>query len=123
MPVYLFQHPKTEEIIEITQKMNDPHIYSDEEGVRWNRVFTKPNAAISDNLINADTSEADFVRKTSEKNYTLGDMWNLSAELSEKRKRVNGQDPIKEKAKKSYERKTGKKHPHSKQGGGGDIAI
>jgi len=118
MPSYIFQHPKTEEYIEILQKMNEPHVYVDDSGVEWNRVFTIPNALISDNLINADTTSKEFARKTSEKNYTLGDMWDLSAELSEKRKRVNGKDLTKEKAKKDYERKTGKPHPQAKKGGG-----
>ena len=124
MPRYLFQHPKTEETIEVTQGMKEEHVYIDESGIKWNRVFTKPHAAIKNNLINADTSEQDFVRKTSEKNYSLGEMWDLSAELSQKRKRVHGNDPIKEKEKKKYEQRTGKKHPHS--GGGekqSDISI
>ena len=124
MPTYLFQHPKTDEIIEVVQRMQDPHTFVDKEGVEWVRVFTSPNAAVTDNLISADTSESEFVRKTAEKNYSLGDMWNLSAELSEKRKRVNGNDPIKEKEKKRYEKRTGKKHPHSGgSGSGGSISI
>ena len=102
--------------------MDDPHVYSDENGVEWDRVFTSPNMNVTDNLIGADTSEADFVRKTSEKNYTLGEMWDLSSELSEKRARVNGKDPIKEKEKKKYERRTGKKHPHS-GGKSNDFSI
>ena len=113
MPIYLYKNPKTEEIIEVVQKMDDPHVYSDEEGLEWDRIFTSPNMNVTDNLIGADTTEKEFVRKTHEKNYSLGDMWDLSAELSEKRKRVNGKDPIKEKAQKKYERRTGKKHPHS----------
>jgi len=120
MPVYLFQHPTTEEIIEVVQGMKEDHIFVDENGTEWNRVYTKPNAAIGDNLINADTSAKEFARKTADKNYSLGDMWNLSAELSEKRKRVNGKDPIKEKTKKSYERKTRKRHP---QGGSTDGSV
>ncbi len=123
MPVYLFQNPETGETVEVIQGMKEKHTFVDDQGVEWKRVFTSPNTAVSDNLIGADTTEAEFVRKTSEKNYTLGDMWDLSARLSEKRAKANGQDPIKEKEKKKYEKHTGKRHPHGKQGGGGKISI
>jgi len=39
MPAYTFQHPKTEEVIEVTQSMTDEHVYIDEKGVRWKRVW------------------------------------------------------------------------------------
>ena len=39
MPVYIFQHPQTEEIIEIIQKHDENHIYIDEFDVKWNRVL------------------------------------------------------------------------------------
>ena len=39
MPLYTYEHPESEEIIDIIQGMNDEHIYIDKEGVKWNRVF------------------------------------------------------------------------------------
>lgn len=33
MPQYLFEHPKTNEIIEITQSIHDQHKYTDESGI------------------------------------------------------------------------------------------
>lgn len=39
MPIYTFQHPKTEEIVEITQSMTDKHVYVDEKGIEWKRVW------------------------------------------------------------------------------------
>jgi hypothetical protein len=39
MPLYTFQHPKTKEVIEITQSMTEKHIYVDSEGVEWSRVW------------------------------------------------------------------------------------
>ena len=39
MPLYTFQHPKTKEVIEINQSMTDKHVYTDEKGVEWNRVW------------------------------------------------------------------------------------
>ena len=105
MPTYIFQHPETREIKEVYQKMNDSHCFVDKNGVSWDRVFTSPNMAVNDNLINADTTCEDFVRKTADKNYNLGEMWDLSAELSEKRKKARGQDDVKEEAKTKYSKK------------------
>ena len=49
------------------------------------------------------------------KNITQGDLWDLSGELSRKRAKSRGKDPIKEKSVSAYERKTGgKAHPHAK---------
>jgi hypothetical protein len=112
MPIYEYEHPETGESIEIAQKMSDEHVYVDSNGIEWSRVWASPNAAIKDNLINADTTAEDFVRKTKEKNYNVGEMWDLSRELSEKRKRVAGKDHVKEKTKKTYEKKCRKPHPH-----------
>lgn len=110
MPAYIYEHPKTGETIELIQKMKDKHIYIDEEGIEWNRVFFAPNAAIDSDL-NADTSSADWMRKTSNKKWTVGDAWDASAELSNKRKQQRGQDPLKKKYFKDYsERRKGIKH-------------
>jgi hypothetical protein len=112
MPVYEFEHPETGEIVDVVQKMSGEHVYENPKGVKWNRVWMSPNAAIKDNLINADTTAEEFVRKTKEKNYNVGEMWDLSKELSEKRKRVAGKDHVKEKTKKAYQKKCDKAHPH-----------
>lgn len=113
MPVYIFQHPNTQEVKEIVQGMNEPHVYVDKKGVKWDRIFTKPQAAL-DTKINAHSVE-DFKNKTRNKNYTLGQMWDTSAELSEKRGGASGQDEIRQKAEDAYEKKTGKIHPQSKK--------
>ena len=114
MPVYVFQHPETRELKEVLQKMNEPHSFVDEGGVEWGRVWSTPNMAVGDSLISADTSCEDFVKKTKDKNYNLGEMWDLSAQLSEKRQQVAGVDHVKEKTKKAYTKKCkGKKHPHA----------
>ena len=116
MPTYLFKHPDSGETVEIVQKMNDPHDYTDENNVKWDRIFLSPNTSVGDNLINADTTQDEFVKKTKEKNYNLGEMWNLSRELSAKRKRVAGVDHVKEKTKKEYEQKCDKPHPLGGEG-------
>ena len=113
MPLYLFQNPKTGKVKEVIQKMNDDHVYFDEEGIQWNRIFTSPQASM-DTQICKDSSQ-DFVRKTREKNYSLGQMWDMSAELSEKRGGASGHDEVRNKAEEAYKKKTGKRHPHAKK--------
>lgn len=113
MPIYLYQHPKTEKITEVYQSMEDEHIYIDPDGVKWNRVFTKPQASI-DTQIDPHSSK-DFVEKTRNKNATIGELWDRSAELSEKRAKTGGRDETKIKAQESYTRRTGKEHPSIRQ--------
>lgn len=102
MPIYLFRNPKTGEIKEITLGINEEKKYS-EKGISWERVFTIPNASI-DTKIN-EFSERDFLEKTNKKNYSLGEMWDTSKELSEKREKVQGKDSVKEKALENYSKK------------------
>ena len=45
MPLYTFQHPDSEEVIEIVQSMNDKHFYIDENAVEWKRVWEAPNTS------------------------------------------------------------------------------
>ena len=43
MPLYVFKNPNNNKIIEIVQKMTDKHVYVDQDGVEWQRVFLSPN--------------------------------------------------------------------------------
>ena len=95
MPIYVYKNPGTGEVKEIAQSMNDPHEYTDENGVKYERQFGALNLC-KDQSIDA-FSEKDFARKTRDKNYNLGEMWKASNELSEKRKSIAGKDEIKEK--------------------------
>ena len=45
MPIYQFQHPLSQEVIELSFKMNDEKTYIDQEGVEWKRVFSPINLA------------------------------------------------------------------------------
>lgn len=107
-PIYLYQHPETEEIKEILQGMNDPHVF-EEDNIQWNRVYTVPRASI-DTKINPFSAN-EFVAKTGSKKGTVGEVMDLSAELSEKRaESTGGTDPVKQKLFNDYKNKTGKKH-------------
>lgn len=103
MPEYLFQNPDTGEIISVIQGINEDHDYS-EDGKVFERVFTVPNASIDSEV--DPFSVQQFTDKTKSMKGTMGDMWDYSKELSEKRKQINGgEDPIRKKAEKEYSEK------------------
>ena len=111
MPIYQYSHPKTGEIANVFQGMNDKHEFF-RDGVKWNRVFTVPQASI-DTQIDA-MSQKDFVEKTGKKRGKLGDMFDASREASDKRKQIMGHDPVKKKYWDDYAAKRkGKRHPKS----------
>tara|TARA_Y100000310_G_C20542040_1_gene743768 strand:- start:551 stop:922 length:372 start_codon:yes stop_codon:yes gene_type:complete len=115
MPAYIFENPKTGETVEVFQKMMDKHEYFDDDGLQWNRVFVSPNASI-DSAVSADTSEAEWMRRTGNKKMTVGDAWDASKELSDKREKQMGKDPVKEKFFKDYSKKRkGMKHEQQKK--------
>lgn len=110
MPLYTYQHPETEEYIDIIQGMNDTHVYIDQEGVSWKRIFYSPQANIDSNTDPFD-NEA-FINKTSNQKGSYGDLIDQSKELSQKRADKLGYDPVKNKYFKEYRKKRrGLKHP------------
>lgn len=113
MPLYTFEHPITKQRKTFLQRMNDVHKFFDGEGTEWNRVFEIPQAKVS-TLSSIDPfNKNQFMDKTRTMSGTVGDLWDLSAELSEKRKAKRGKDTVKEQAIKDYRKKTkGKLHPH-----------
>lgn len=109
MPIYVYQNPNTEEYIEVFQGMNDEHKYVDESGLEWKRVFIAPNAAID--LDANPFDKQSFVDKTSNAG-TMGDLWDRSKEMSDKRAaQCGGVDPYKKQYFKDYSSKRkGAKH-------------
>ena len=95
MPLYVFRHPEYPVTIEVLQSMKEPHVYFDDEGVEWVRVWEAPNTII-DSDINPDSAQ-EWEKKTQNKKMTLGDAWDKSKELSEKRVKKYGYDPMKQK--------------------------
>lgn len=109
MPIYIYQNPKTEEIKELCQSVHDIHEYIDESGLKWNRIFTAPELN-TDGTLRANCTEKEFAEFTKKKKGTVGDLWDRSKELSEKRKKIFGKDPVKEKYKIDWsEKRKGKK--------------
>ena len=106
MPLYIFQHPETEEEIELFFGMNDKKSYTDKDGTEWKRVFTGSQLSTIGKVDPWDN--ADFVNKTAQKKGTVGNMMDLSKELSEQRAKDNGGvDPVKEKYYKDYSKARG----------------
>lgn len=111
MPTYIFKNPKTEDHIEIIQSMNDEHIYIDENGLQWKRVWVNPQLNTESNIDPFDNSA--FIEKTGKMKGSYGDMLDLSKEMSDKRKSAHGGvDPVQQQYFKDYSKKRkGAKHP------------
>tara|TARA_Y100001963_G_C6793879_1_gene457415 strand:+ start:24566 stop:24913 length:348 start_codon:yes stop_codon:yes gene_type:complete len=105
MPLYVFKNPNTSEVIEVVQSMKEEHVYIDAEGLEWERVWVNPNMAIDTDI--DPFSEKDFAEKTkNQKNSTVGELWDQSRELSEKRAKVTGgEDPVRKKYEKDWSKK------------------
>lgn len=110
MPLYTYQHPETEECIDIVQSMSEDHIYIDKTGLKWKRVFYAPQASIDANI--DPFSKKDFKNKIENKKGSYGDLLDRSKELGQARKDKAGIDPIQQKYFKEYSSKRrGIKHP------------
>lgn len=110
MPLYCYSNPENpDEIIEVVQGINDIHEY-EQNGVKWERVFTVPFAIVKDTI--NPVSQRDFLDKTKGKKDTIGDLWDRSRELSEQREKIYGKDAIKEESEKEYSKvRRGRKKP------------
>jgi len=109
MPLYTYEHPITEETVDVLEKMDTTHVYIDKDGVKWKRVFHAPNASI-DSQSDPFSSRA-FVDKTGASSGTYGEMIDRSKEMSDKRKDKLGYDPVQKKFFKEYSKKrNGVKH-------------
>jgi len=106
MPIYLYKHPETDELVEIFQSVNEVHKFS-KDGVQFERIYSAPNISI-DSRIDPYNSKS-FVEKSRNKKGTIGDLLKESKELSEKR---GGEmsDPVKKQFYKNYEKENGVKH-------------
>lgn len=114
MPYYLFRNEETKEVVEVFFHMNDEKKYVDDSGIEWKRIFTVPQATIATRI--NPFSQAEFVRATENKTDTLGDLWDRSKEMSERRaEKAGGVDPVKEKFFNDYSQKRkGALHPDAK---------
>ena len=115
MPIYVYQNPKTGDLIELIQSMKDDHSYFDENGLEWKRVFLSSQLNTQGSIDPWNSN--DFVNRTGNTKGNYGDLIDRSKELSDKRASENGGvDPVKEKYFKSYSKKRGGTiHPSQKK--------
>ncbi len=114
MPQYRFENPENqEEFVDVFFHMNDTKVYFAPDGKEWRRKYFSPQAA-KDTQIDP-RNKNDFVRRT-EKYSTVGDMFSISKEMSEKRESKDGRDEVKEVYFKKYTQDRGgnKVHPASR---------
>ncbi len=112
MPIYTFINPNTEEEIEIVQSMKEAHVYVDENGLEWRRKWTLPNAAIDADIDPFDKNAFNRKIDGGAGKGTMGELWDRSKEMSEKRKDKLGYDPVKQKYLDNYSKdRKGKKLP------------
>ena len=126
MPTYIYQHPDSGEVIEINQRISDRHEYTDDSGVSWNRVFTVPHTRVPNMTRVEANSEEDFIRRTRESGGTMGDLFDLSKELSNKRKAQSndGKDHVEQKFFKDYSKKRkGMKHQNDASGSNNSDGV
>ena len=114
MPIYIFEHPHTGEQLEIVQSANENHRY-EQNGVEWRRVFTSPHLAVDSSVGINVFSKEDFMRYTSNKKGTIGDLWDTSKEWSEARKEKAGVDTVQQEKFNGHFKRTGKKHPEQRR--------
>ncbi len=75
------------------------------DGQKWKRGLVTSQLAMAGLKPVDPHSAKDFVRKTGQMKGNLGELWDASKELSEKRAAKEGTDPVKEKYYKDYSRK------------------
>lgn len=115
MPEYTYKKPNENIYEDVFQSMSEPHVFF-KDGVEWDRVFTNPQLNVNGGKIDP-FSQKEFVDKTGRMKGTMGDLFDLSAEMSYERANKDGKDPVKEKFLSDYKKETGKTH-HSQVGKG-----
>ncbi len=114
MPVHEFIHEASGERISIFVPIKaavEEHQKQIVDGREYKRVYDEP-PLIGKDMHHNDGTFNDFRKATDGKNVRMGDLYDISKEMSEKRAHQNGGlDPVKERMYKDYERKFKKKHP------------
>lgn len=117
MPLYLFEDPSGN-IEEIFYTMNDAPSVGTEiinsDGVKVKRIFTIPTASIGTSI--DPYSPTDFMTRFENKKVTVGDMFDESKAMSEKRADKDGKDPIKQHYLENYKKeRKGQAHSEEKK--------
>lgn len=82
------------------------------EGREWRRVFAIPSPTYDSTIIDPNSALA-FEKSNDGKRYTLGDVWDKSAEMSARRASKYGSDPVKQAYYDNYAKsRKGARHPN-----------
>jgi hypothetical protein len=116
MPLYLYLDERDDSVYELIQGMNEKHEAFAPDGQKLTRIWTKPQAAVS-SISNINPFDAkQFTKVTGEKRGTVGDLMDLSKELSVKREEKLGEDPVAVAANEQYKKlHRGKDSPQFKK--------
>ena len=120
MPIYTYENQTTLEKRDVIQTMNEDHVYFGdgiEEEAEWKRVFTPLSFSMASSASIKDPFKKEsFLAATEGKKMTLGDMWDLSGEMSQQRaEQAGGEDPVQREHFDAYEKKNGVKHHDDKK--------
>ena len=108
MPFYIFANKKGK-TKEIFFHMNDDKVYV-ENGETWQRIWTKPQAMFDAIKIDPFKSK-DFSKRIERNKGKMGDLFDESKEMSERRIQIAGHDPVKEKYWQNWSKKRGGRKP------------
>ncbi len=110
MPLFEYQAPDGEILSLILDAKQPAEAYRVQKanGKIYKRIYTAPTMGV--NTQARDARSDDYRRITENKNLTVGQMTDISKELSEKRAEKEGVDQVKEQFYKSYEKNIGVKH-------------
>lgn len=116
MPAYIYKHPTENKYVEVIQGMNDEHVFFDYEGLQWRRVFTVPQAVMSSVSSIDPFDRKSQIEKTGNIKGTVGDLWDISKEMSIKREdKLGCEDPVKREYFNEYKKQNGCKHWHDRK--------
>jgi len=111
MPQYLYKKPNEELYVEITQSMSEVHRFIDKDGLEWKRVWQVPHAIVKSVSNMNPFNIREHVEKTGNMKGSVGNLWDISREMSEKRsEKIGGEDPIKREYFNNYEKENKTKH-------------
>ena len=117
MPIYTYKNQNGEEkdFILSIEEMEGNRTITDDSGETWQKTVNLFSAG-SDSVSNIDPFDKDsFMRATEEKTGEVGDLLDISEEMSRKRAEAcGGEDPVKRKMFDDYEEKNGTKHLEDK---------
>jgi hypothetical protein len=120
MPLYLFEQIRTGEFREVFFHMDDTKNYCGEDGKEeglWERRYYVPQMSVDVKMDEWDSKG--FTEKSGRKKGNLGNLFDESKELSEKRAKSAGTDPLKEAHLKQWKerrrRKSGELPKHSSE--------